>query len=55
MSHINSISRDKLNGKTPYEAELLILKEEDINKLGVTKVEADDVNLSPKLVCEGDK
>lgn len=55
MSHINSTSRDKLNGKTPYEAELLILKEEDINKLGVTKVEADEVNLSPKLVCGGDK
>lgn len=55
MSHINSTSRDKLNGKTPYEAELLILSEEDINKLGVRKIKADEVNLSSKLLKEGDK
>ncbi len=55
MSHINSTSRDILNGKTPYDAILLILDEEAINKLGVTKVKADDVNLSPKLLKGGDK
>ena len=55
MSHINSTSRDSLNGKTPYDGTLLILDEEIINKLGVTKVKADDVNLSPKLLKEGDK
>ena len=55
MSHINSTSRDSLNEKTPYDAVLLVLAEENINKLGVTKVKADDVNLSPKLLKEGDK
>ena len=52
MSHINSTSRDKLNGKTPYEAELLILDEDEIKKLGVKKIEADEVNLSSKLLKE---
>ena len=55
MSNINSTSRDSLNGKTPYDATLLMLDEEKINKLGVTKVKADDVNLSPKLLNRGDK
>ena len=55
MSHINSTSRDKLNGKTPYEAELLILNEEDITKLGVTKIKADEVNLSSKLLKGDDE
>jgi len=55
MSHINSTSRDILNGKTPYDATLLILNEELINKLGIIKIEADEVNLSPNLLKDGDK
>ena len=55
MSHINSTSRDTLNGRTPYEATLLMLNEETIEKLGVTRITADEVNLSPKLLKEGDK
>lgn len=55
MSHINSTSRDRLNGKTPYDATLMMLDEEKINKLGITKVKADEVNLSPKLLKRGDK
>lgn len=55
MSHINSTSRDSLNGKTPYDAVLLTLNEELIHKLGTTKVKADEVNLSPKLLKVGDK
>lgn len=55
MGHINSTSRDSLNGKTPYDAVLLLLNEEKVNELGVTKVRADDVNLSPKLLKDGDK
>ena len=35
MNHINSTSRDILNGKTPYDATLLMLDEETIEKLGV--------------------
>ncbi len=44
-----------LHGKTPYDATLLILNDEIINKLGVTKIKADDVNLSPNLLKVGDK
>lgn len=55
MSQINSTSRDSLNGKTPYDAVLLMLDEEIVKKLGITKVKADDVNLSPKLLKVGDK
>ena len=53
MSNINSTSRDILNGKTPYEAALMLLNENIINELGVTKIMADEVNLSPKLLNEG--
>ena len=55
MSNINSTSRDILNGKTPYEAMLMVLDEQTIENLGVTKVEPNAVNLSPKLLKEGDK
>lgn len=55
MSHINSTSRDSLKGNTPYIETLSILKEEEMNKLGVTKIEADEVNLSPKMLKKGGK
>ena len=55
MSHIKSTSRDKLNGKTPYEAELLILDEDEINKKKKKKIKADEVNLSPKLLKEAEQ
>jgi len=55
MSHINSTSRDILNGKTPYDAILLMLNEETIEKLGIVRITADEVNLSPKLLKDGDK
>ena len=54
ISNINSTSRDTLNGKIPYDATTLILDEEILLKLGVTKIEADEVNLSPNLLKEGD-
>lgn len=55
MSNINSTSRDTLNGKTPYDATLLIVDEEIIEKLGVIRIDADEVNLSPNLLRVGDK
>ena len=55
MSNINSTSRDILNGKTPYNAMLLTLHEKTINKLGVIKIHSDEINLSPKLLKDGDK
>lgn len=55
MNHINSTSRDSLNGNTPYDATLLMLDKEIIEKLGTTKILADEVCLSPKLLKAGDK
>ena len=55
MSNINSTSRDILNGKTPYNASLMIFTEEQMEKLGTKKIDADEVNLSPSLLKEGDK
>ena len=55
MSNINSTSRDILNGNTPYDATLLILEEEKINRLGVRRIRGDEVNLSPNLLKAGDK
>lgn len=54
-SHINSTSRDSLNGKTPYEIMQIVTNKEVINRLGIKKIEADDVNLSPKLLKEINK
>lgn len=38
-----------------YDATLLILDEDILEKLGVTKIKADKVNLSPNLLKGGDK
>ena len=46
MSNINNIPREKLNGKTPYEAILEIMTEDDLLKLGIKKINKDDVSLS---------
>lgn len=53
MSNINSTSRDTLNGKTPYDAMLLMLPKTVIGRLGVKKVKANDVSLSPRLLKDG--
>lgn len=50
MSHINSVPRACLKGKTPYESILEILTVEELQKLGVTQVEKDDVILKPTLL-----
>ncbi len=46
MSNINNIPREVLNGKTPYEAVLEIITEEQLLKLGIKKIDKDDVSLS---------
>lgn len=55
MSNINSIPREKLNGKTPYETILEIMSEDDLLKLGVKKIDKDDVNLSNEFLKGRDK
>lgn len=55
MSNIASIPRDKLDGKTPYEAIQEIIPVEILNKLGLTKIDKDDVSLSPDILKEKGK
>ena len=54
-SHINSVSRDSLEGKTPYDAIEPIISKDILSKLGIERINADEVNLSPKLLKVGDK
>lgn len=49
-SHINSVPRDSLNGKTPYELASLYLGEEILEKFDIKRIEADDVCLKPSLL-----
>ena len=46
MSNINNVPRQKLNGKTPYEAATEIMNEEELSKLGIKKIDKDEVSLS---------
>ena len=49
MNNINSLCRDSLNSKSPYEA-MLFLRNEDILKLlNCYYIESDNVNLSNNL------
>lgn len=50
MSHINSYKRKKLNNISPYDMFSTIYGEDTINKLGLNKIEPNDVNLSEKLL-----
>ena len=50
MSHINSYKRKKLNNISPYEMFSTIYGEDTINKLGISKIKPNNVNLSPKLL-----
>jgi IS30 family transposase len=54
-SHINSISRDSLGGKCPYDKIEQIITKEILNKMGYEKVNADEVMLSPTLLKGGDR
>ena len=49
-SHINSVPRDSLGGKTPYQLAALIIGEDTLSKLGIKKIKEDDVSLSPSLI-----
>lgn len=50
MSNINCIPREKLNGKTPYEAVSEIISSEELIKLGIKKIDKDEVSLSDKFL-----
>lgn len=50
FSHINSVPRKSLNGKTPYEVFSFFYGQDILNKLGITKIHPDAVTLQPYLL-----
>ena len=50
FSHVNSVKRKSLNGKTPYEMFSFLFGDNLASLLGVTKILASDVVQSPKLL-----
>ena len=50
MNHINSYRRNKLNGKSPYEAFCFYYGEDLAQKLVCREVAAKDINLTPRLL-----
>ena len=49
-SHINSTPRLSLNNHSPYEASLIFLGKENINKFKIKRIDYDDINLSYRLL-----
>ncbi len=49
-NHINSLCRDSLNGKCPYEAMLFLCNEEILHLLNCYYIEPNDVQLNKKLL-----
>lgn len=50
FSHINSVPRESLSGKTPYEAFSFFYGEDILKKLKIQKIEKDTVTLQPYLL-----
>ena len=50
MNHVNSYPRERLKGKTPYQAALSSIGEEALNALQLRPILPDEVNLTPKLL-----
>ena len=50
VSHINSIPRENLGGKTPYEIFTFIYGEELATKLNIQKIAKDEVTTTPRLL-----
>ena len=50
FSHINSIPRESLGGKTPYEIFTFIYGRQLADKLNIQKIAKDEVNTTPRLL-----
>ena len=50
MNHINSYSRKKLKNYAPFDIFSLLLDRTTLKKLGIVKIEPDDVMLDPSLL-----
>lgn len=50
FSHINSVPRKILGGKTPYEVFSFLYSEDILHKLGIFRIQPDAVTLQPFLI-----
>lgn len=50
MSHINSYARKSLGNKSPYDVFSFQYGEDILNKLNITRIPADEIILTPKLL-----
>ena len=50
FSHINSVPRKSLGGKTPYETFEFFYGKDTLEKLNIQKIEKDKVTLQPYLL-----
>lgn len=50
FSHINSVPRKSLGGRTPYETFEFFYGKETLDKLNIQKIEKDKVTLQPYLL-----
>ncbi len=49
ISHINSYSREKLNDKSPYDIFGFLYGYDILEKLGISKISANEILLKPSL------
>lgn len=49
MNNINSVSRESLNGFSPYDAGLMFLGKDILDALGITKIPANEICLNESL------
>jgi IS30 family transposase len=49
-SHVNSYRRDSLQGKSPFDLFSFLFGDHILNLLGILKLNADEVNLTPRLL-----
>jgi hypothetical protein len=50
MSHINSYTRDTINGKSPYDIFTFLYNKNTATALNIIKINSTDVILKPKLL-----
>ena len=50
FSHINSVPRKSLGGRTPYETFEFFYGKETLDKLNIQKIEKDEVCTTPRLL-----
>jgi IS30 family transposase len=50
VNHINSYSRERLRGKTPYQCALEKYGDVLLNKMQLKPIDPDEINLTPKLL-----